>query len=304
MDFAQLEYFISVAKTQNMHVSSENLHISQPALSRSIKRLEEELGVVLFDRNNHNICLNRYGQLFLKYAELCLNNYREGKEAIQKFLRNTQNKISIMCPMFYLTGLVFDAFCSVNPNISVEYHLFPYWAIEDALLNKELDFCVTVHPVSDPQIESTLIMPITMGIICPKGHRLEKRSYVTIDELRNENHISFPEDKQTRNDLELLCNNKGFRPNVVFESDSFSAQVQMCKSGKGLIMTSLNATSYIDMNGLDFIPFDNLDTNDHFNLYLLMRKDSVKQFSKYKEAVLDSFRNSHYPNRKTENQHI
>ena len=60
MDINQLVYFADVAKTQNMGQSADNLHISQPALSMSIKRLENELGTELFDRHNHSIFLNSY----------------------------------------------------------------------------------------------------------------------------------------------------------------------------------------------------------------------------------------------------
>ena len=289
MDFAQLEYFVSVAKTQNMHASADALHISQPALSRSIKRLENELGVELFDRHNHSLDINSYGLLFLRYAESCLKDYKDGKNELHRAMDNAKNRIRIMCPLFYLTGIIFDAICGINPKISVEYHLFPYYEIENAIINRELDFCVTAHPIYNQQIDNTLITPLTMGVICAKGHPFENRDSIRVDELRNENHISFPEDKQPRNDLEILCSNKGFRPNVVFESDTFSALIQMCRKGRGVLMSSFKATKHMDMDGLTFIPFDNLDTNAHFNLYLLNRKNPVDLFLQYKEAILKSF---------------
>ena len=157
MDTNQLLYFADVAKTQNMGQSAENLHISQPALSMSIKRLENELGVELFDRHNHSIFLNSYGRLFLRYAEYCIKDLDEGKKQLKAALDSKNNKISIMCPVYYLTGILFDAFCSVNPNVTVEYHFHQYWMVEESLLNKTLDICITSSIAENPQLENTFI---------------------------------------------------------------------------------------------------------------------------------------------------
>ena len=301
MDIEQLEYFLNVAKTQNMHTSAEDLHISQPALSRSIKRLEDELGVELFDRHNHSININSYGVLFQRYAESCVNTYKGGKSELQKAIKKAQNKISIMCPVFYLTGILFDAFCGINPNITVEYHTFPYYAIKDALINKDLDLCLTAHPIDDQQIFCMQIRPLTMGILCPKAHRFANRQYISIYELKNEKHISFSKDIQPRMDLEFLCNSKGFYPNVVFESDSFSSLVQMCKKGSGLLMTSKESISYIDTNSLVFVPFDPMDEQVSFKLYLMMRRDSIKVLEKYCIAIRHAFGNDDTYNKKSIN---
>lgn len=64
MDFNSLQYFVLVAKYENMSRAAEILHITQPALSKSISLLEESLGVTLFERNGRSIKLNRYGQFF------------------------------------------------------------------------------------------------------------------------------------------------------------------------------------------------------------------------------------------------
>lgn len=66
MNLQQLEYFRELAKTQNMSKSAEKLHISQPALSGTLKALENELGISLFDRKGRTIVLNNNGSEFLK----------------------------------------------------------------------------------------------------------------------------------------------------------------------------------------------------------------------------------------------
>ncbi len=72
MELSQLEYFKELAAIRHFTAAAQSIAISQPALSRSIKRLEEELGVPLFDRVGKSIRLTRYGEIFLEYATRAL----------------------------------------------------------------------------------------------------------------------------------------------------------------------------------------------------------------------------------------
>jgi len=286
MDYNQLEYFVNVAKTQNMGASAEVLHITQPALSMSIKRLENELGVNLFDRHNHTINLNSYGRIFLRYAEASLKELRDGKNQLKNALDSKKNKISIMCPVYYLTGLLFDAFCEVNPNVSVEYHFFPYWMIEEALINTELDICITSSEISNPMLENEFLTDRAMGVLCYLGHQFQGRDHITVNDLRNERLLSFSETKTPRYDLDIMCSKRGFQPDVVFESDSFSTLVNMCRKGKGLIRSSYESTKLIDMTGLFFVPFEPSELDAHARLYMVTRKNDSNPFmEQYKEVI-------------------
>ena len=293
MDINQLEYFINLADTENMGKSADILHISQPALSMSMKRLESELGIDLFDRRNHNIYLNSYGRLFLRFAQASVKNIEEGKHELLLAIQSKQNKISISCPLYYLTGLIYDAFCDIDSNAIVEYQTIPYWMTEDAILNKTLDICITITKAQSDRIENVFLANRTMGVICPKGHRFENRTCITISDLKEENHLSYPESKPFRYDLEMLCSRRGFKPNVVFEAESFLALLQMCRKGRGVLMTSQTASNICDMNGLFFVPFDPNEADSQAQLYMLSLKDNTNpHIQKFKDVILNVFSNS------------
>ena len=76
MEWQQLEYFQTVARMQNMTSAARAMNITQPALSRSIARLESELNVPLFERKGRSIILNRYGELFLTRVEKIMEEYQ------------------------------------------------------------------------------------------------------------------------------------------------------------------------------------------------------------------------------------
>ena len=78
MDILRLRYFRAVAQTENISQAAEKLLISQPALSKAISLLEDEVGVALFQRSGRRIALNEYGHAFLKYAELAIDAVDRG----------------------------------------------------------------------------------------------------------------------------------------------------------------------------------------------------------------------------------
>ena len=82
LEWHQLQYFKAVAELQHMTKAAQVLSLSQPALSRSIAKLEEELGVPLFERKGKTLRLNRYGKLFLKSVDRATQAIEEGKQLI------------------------------------------------------------------------------------------------------------------------------------------------------------------------------------------------------------------------------
>ena len=95
MNLQQLEYFKVIAETKNFTTASNILLVSQPALSKAISKLEEELNVPLFEREGRNIKITKYGDVFLKYAESALNDIERGREKIQDMKNNNDRVISI-----------------------------------------------------------------------------------------------------------------------------------------------------------------------------------------------------------------
>src|SRR3954454_11868431 len=82
MELLQLKYFQTVARIEHMTKAAEELHIAQPALSKTIARLESDLGVPLFDRHKRQITLNAFGRIFLEQVEIELTALEEGKRRV------------------------------------------------------------------------------------------------------------------------------------------------------------------------------------------------------------------------------
>ena len=109
MELSQLRYFIAVAKLGNMSKAAETLFVSQPNLSTSISRLEEEVGVPLFERRRGKIALNQNGELLLKSVEQAVSLLDAGVQAVRNQHSGRPEPLSIVCMTDDTTLLAFSA---------------------------------------------------------------------------------------------------------------------------------------------------------------------------------------------------
>ena len=117
MELSQLRYFITVAELGNMSKAAETLFVSQPNLSTSISRLEEEVGVPLFDRRRGKISLNQNGELLLKSVKQAVDTLDAGVQAVREQHSGRSNLLSLAC-MIDDTSLL-ERFVLENPEISL-----------------------------------------------------------------------------------------------------------------------------------------------------------------------------------------
>lgn len=145
MEWEQLEYFQTLARIQHVTKAAETLSITQPALSRSIVRLENYLGVPLFDRQGRSITLNKYGERFLKRVDSIIKEFTEGKEEIQSLLQPDQGEVSLGFLHTLGTTIVpnlIGAFKDQYPNVHFQLNQSHSNQLLDKLKSGELDLCL------------------------------------------------------------------------------------------------------------------------------------------------------------------
>lgn len=195
MEWQQLEYFQTLASLQHVTRAAESLSLSQPALSRSIARLEEELGVPLFDRTGRTIQLNRYGQLFLKRVNRILNEFDESKKELHDLIHPEHGEVAIGFLHTLGTTLIPDligAFRAESPFISFELTQNHSYSLLEHLDAGELDLCLVAEPTEMKfPIQWTPLWSEEIFVIVPHGHPLAKAESVTLEEIANEPFISL-----------------------------------------------------------------------------------------------------------------
>lgn len=231
MELLHLKYFQTVAKTEHMTNAAKKLNIVQPALSRTINSLEKELGIDLFDRNGKSIKLNSNGKIFLKTVNECLSILENGTKELLDINNKSTNEIKllVLAGSNTLSNLILN-FKKLYPNVTFKLHQH----MSKNLEYNDFDFCIssTLDEVKSPTSINLLEEELLIGV--PINHPLATKDSIFLEEVSQENFISFESDKPFRKISDSLCYYAGFNPKIVFESDVPYIVRQLIIAGLGI----------------------------------------------------------------------
>ena len=123
MELLQLKYFLMLARTEHVSQTAAALHISQPSLSSTIKKLENEIGVPLFIRQGRNIKLSSYGQAYLPYVEEVFTALENGQRTLDTLRGNEDNHLALGILSPYIWKDLLRAFNETHPSIKMDRRL-------------------------------------------------------------------------------------------------------------------------------------------------------------------------------------
>ncbi|MGL5378733.1 LysR family transcriptional regulator [Clostridium sp.] len=255
MNLQQLEYFKVIAETKNFTTASNILSVTQPALSKAISKLEEELEVSLFEREGRNIKITKFGEVFLKYAHSALSKIERGKEKLRD-MKNSNDKV-ISIASTYCIGSTFIPFLIsnfFNNKLQVKFNINNQSTEEILrdLSHGRIDFGFydnIKEGENYPQIESILVKKEEYVLIVPKNHHLSSREEVSLKELKDEYFIVY-KDKSCREKIsysEFI----DYTPKIFAEPNEGSVLAGLVAAGAGIAIT-LN-TPMINTNKISIV---------------------------------------------------
>ncbi|MGW7977723.1 LysR family transcriptional regulator [Staphylococcus xylosus] len=238
-----MKYFQNVANTEHITKSAENLHVAQPALSKIIKNLEEELGAELFDRIGRNIKLNTYGKIFLKHVNQLFYEIEVGVQKIGDL--KERNKGSV----FFTASSIDKNFSELIKNFSKTFahiNLFIKQEKVDSekinlLLNNKVDFAFVNSEIDNPQIITEVLMKERLYLAVSTEHHLARKKKISINELEEELFVKLNYEDNSRyiyTEVEKL-----FLPNIICQCDDESSLVNLVEQGVGVAFISHNRNS-------------------------------------------------------------
>lgn len=237
MEWQQLEYFQMLAKIQHMTKAAEQLSISQPALSRSIARLEDELGVPLFERQGRSIRLNRYGELFVKRVHNIMREYQDGLQEIQQIVDPNHGEVSLGFLHTLGTNVVPDLirhFRKKNEQIhfSLKQNHTHLQLLE--LKSGDLDLCLLAEMEVEKPIEWRELWREQLVAIVPSNHALANKESITLTELGQESFILLKKGYALRIQMDDLFQEKNIEPRITFEGDEVATVAGFVAAGLGV----------------------------------------------------------------------
>ena len=195
MELRHLRYFIAVAEERSFNKAAERLYISQPPLSRQIKQLEEELGVVLIDRDQRPLKLTEAGIFFYEHAlQIIRKSDNLQKMTMRQASFDGSISIGFVASVLYGTlPRVIARFRKVYPNIQIKLQELNSWQQTQALTNGTIDVGFGRLLFDDASVRRIVLRQESLVVAVPLDHPLmQQRGAVGIEDLVNENLQLYP----------------------------------------------------------------------------------------------------------------
>lgn len=218
MDINQLQSFQTIIEMKNLTKAADKLHISQPALSASLSRLEHELGYVLFDRVSRRLQLNDYGQIFAKYAANILQNVQEASAELARHADSLSKRMTVYSATKRSIGPVYVQFKRDNPDIVLRRVEVLVQDVPRCFQESDCDF-VTIT-CADPEsfgCEYIVLQDEPLMLAVPRTSRLAGRKSIRMEELKEEKFVAMPSESSFRRVTDKLCEEAGFTPHIINE---------------------------------------------------------------------------------------
>lgn len=236
MDLLQLKYFQTVARIEHITNAAEELHISQPSLSKVIARLEDDLGVPLFERKGRQIKLNNYGKTFLRRVNRIFTELEDGKHELSEMRGNENNKISVALNVMSLIPELLKEYLKKFPHTRFRQTIGTIAEMQQLLENGSVDYCIASPPIEGQNIEHIHLFTEELCLIVPKGHRFEGRDSINLAEAADEKFVGLKKGFGMHDLADKLCRQAGFTPDIVFESDTSSKIAELVSIGFGVAL--------------------------------------------------------------------
>ena len=237
MELHQLRYVAAIAQAGNFSRAAELCHVSQPSLSQQVQKLEEELGVRLFERMKRHAKPTFHGLAFLKRAESILAEVEAAKseaEDMEKLLAGTLSigVLPTIAP-YLLPGMV-EAFTTRFSGIEIIIQEDTTAQLTRATLARDVDFSIISPPFDTARLEGLTLFTEELLLALPPGHRLAKQRSLSAADLEGESLIVMKEGHCLGDQVLNFCDLRQAAPRVSFRTSQLETIQAMVKAGLGL----------------------------------------------------------------------
>lgn len=229
MELLQLKYFLAVAESEHMTNTAKQLHIAQPALTQSIHRLEQELGVSLFERAGRGIRLSPAGAYVRDRVKPAMETLEDVVRDVQLFQQGEQGVVRV--GVHAASGVAIDgiaAYSELNPHVSFE--------ITQDERERHRDVIVTtITPRGSSTVENAVEKtPFSerIGIAVPASSALGNTA--SLADFASERFIALAGSRRFREVCDTFCARRAFTPHIAFESDNPLVVKKMIGLGLGV----------------------------------------------------------------------
>lgn len=243
MTQSQIKYFLAVAQEMSFSKAAESLYVSQPAVSRQVAQLEQELGVPLFIRTNQEIFLTEAGQEFQRFFSESQRSFQELVERMRSNSGTVRGALNIGCTEGWDLSSFFPqlsaSLADSHPNLTLNLSGFNHDQILHALERGDVDVVITNESLLKGR-ERISSLPLTRRrgvLLFSAHHRLVDKPGLALEDFKNEPfYVTAPPSmREATIELLSLCADADFMPNIEYVP-TLSAVYMKLSSGRGVLL--------------------------------------------------------------------
>jgi|SRR5579884_2402714 len=255
MNFQDLRYFIALAEQQHFGRAASICHVSQPTLSGQIKKIEQELGVVLFERSNKQVTLTPNGESALRHAKDAL----DAVELLRRVAATSKDQLAgpmklgvIPTIAPYLMPLVLREMRSEFPKMRLDLWEDQTKALLDLLTRRELDAALIATDVEEGQLTSLSLFVEPFLAALPRSHRLANRRTIREKDLA-EDVLVLSEGHCLADQTLIACGRQALAKQPL-QAASLSTLIQLVAEGYGTTLVPQLAASSVKDSRIVLLP--------------------------------------------------
>ncbi|MEM7373925.1 MAG: LysR family transcriptional regulator [Bacteroidota bacterium] len=252
MNIHSLRSALMLAQKLNFTRTAEALNIVQPALSRKIQQLEEEIGAPIFKRNKRNVELTPAGLYFIQEVEQIIKQLERVVDRTVKIHRGEAGELRIGFTHSVMQSILPGIIKKIRqgmPELKTILHEMNNRDQYLALQKGELDVGFCTNPLVPGKLKSRVIQVDHFVLLLPKNHPVDAENFTDLSVLAEEDFI-FPSPSDGPNYvrmLESMCLDAGFQPKIIHETDSATTSFRLVEAGLGVSFEPLSSVKWNDL---------------------------------------------------------
>jgi len=287
MDLRTIENFLKLTERLNYRKTAEDIYIAQPALSRQIMQLEEDLGVMLFNRHKRKVELTEAGVYFRDEAKRILGDFARVRQHTAQIHRGEGGEIRIAHSSSSMQFLLPAILAKIQKEIpSMQTVLIESTNVFEinALLNRTIDVGFGPNVIVPKEINARTLYAENFVVLLPQDHWLSNNNFHSLAQLADENFIlpSRSESSGYVESIEALCQNHGFIPKVAYQSGNTNTVLRLVEAGVGVSIEPKSALSGQNMN-VKHIGLTDISTKSEMRMVWLRGRE--KELSRFFDIV-------------------
>ena len=275
MDIKQLTYFIQIATDQSYSIAAKKLYISQPALSKVVKNLEQELGVKLFYFSGRKTKLTDDGSRLFEKSKKLVEDFNEilsmgGSDGAMEAGHVVMGIPPILGSCFLVDAVM--AFQKLYPNIDISLVEKGAHILQQEVFLGLLDIGCVLAPIYSDQFDITSLVDDESVLLVHRDHPLAQRKSVALEELRDERFVIFNEDFTLYHKILAGCRDAGFEPDIAVTSSQWDFLVELVSQNYGISILPRPILIKYRQPNIRMIRIENGDILG-WNIVIISRKD-------------------------------